>query len=143
MFRILLLLFLMTAFANAIPTSNVEKELLAATEAWKQAMLARDRAELEQIFAPELTYTHSNGRNENKAEAIEAVVNGKDRITSLELSGTTVSIYGKTAVVKAKVLMRMNTDTGVNVLNLDVLFVWVKTGPKWQMVARHALRLTP
>ena len=106
-------------------------------------MLARDRLGLEKIFAPVLSYTHSNGRHENKAEAIEAVVNGKDRIESLDLSGTTVSIYGKTAVVKARVLMRMGTAGGANVLDLDVLFVWVKNGATWQMVARHALRLNP
>jgi len=143
MVRLMILFLSMNVFVDSIPASNEGKEVLAATEAWRQAMLARDRTELENLFAAGLNYTHSNGRNENKAEAIEAVVNGKDKIESLDLSGTTVTTYGTTAVVKARVLMRMRTPDTVNVLDLDVLFVWVKSGSKWQMVARHALRLNP
>ncbi len=132
----------MTAFAG-VPDSKEEKEVRAAMSAWRQAMIARDRAALEKLFARELSYTHSNGRHENKAEAIDAVVNGKDRIESLELTDVAVSIYGKTALAKTKITMRVNSGETVNTLQLDVLHVWVKNGSRWQMVARQATRLNP
>ncbi len=132
----------MTAFAG-VSDSKEEKEVRAAMSAWRQAMIARDRAALEKLFARELSYTHSNGRHENKAEAIDAVVNGKDRIESLELTDVAVSIYGKTALAKTKITMRVNSGATVNTLQLDVLHVWVKNGSRWQMVARQATRLNP
>ncbi len=123
--------------------SKAEKEVLAAMNTWREAMIARDRAVLEEIYAPSLSYTHSDGRQENKAQAIEAVVNGKDRIESIELTDTSVSVYGTTALVKTKQSMQMNSGGTMNALTLDVLYVWIKSSARWQMVARHALRLNP
>jgi ketosteroid isomerase-like protein len=142
MIRILILLCSMTAFAG-VSESNAEKEVLTAMNAWKQAMIARDRATLEKLFAPGLSYTHSSGKHETKAEAIETAIKGKDRIESLELSETAVSIYGTTALVQAKIIMRMTSGEAVNTLQLDVLHVWMKNGSRWQMIARHAARLNP
>jgi ketosteroid isomerase-like protein len=142
MIRILVQLFPIVVFAN-VQESNAEKEVLAATHAWRQAMVAHDRAMLDALYAPGLDYVHSSGKHENKAEAIEAVVNGKDRIESLELTDTVVTVYGATALVKAKILMRLANGETITTLNLDVLLVWIKNGTRWQMAARHAIRLNP
>jgi ketosteroid isomerase-like protein len=123
------------------PEAKSEKEVLAAMNAWKQAMLMRDRATLEVLYAPGLMYVHSSGKQEGKAEAIEAAVAGKDRYESIDLENISVSVYGNTTLVKAKVIMRINSGTATNTLNLDVLHVWIKMPAGWQMAARHATRL--
>jgi ketosteroid isomerase-like protein len=139
----MILLLSFVSLPGAAMESKSEKEVLAVMSAWRQAMVDRDRAMLEKVYAPGLIYTHSNGRQENKAEAIEAVVNGKDRIESLDLTDMSVSLYGTTAIVRAKVLLRMSSGGNTNTLNLYVLHVWIKHRSGWQMVARHALRLNP
>jgi len=118
--------------------SRAEKEVLSAMNAWKQAMIDRDRTALEALYAPSLIYTHSNGRQENKTEAIENVVNAKDRFESIDLTDISITIYGSTAIVKAKTAMRMNSG---GTLNLDVLQVWIKLSGRWQLVARQAIRV--
>jgi ketosteroid isomerase-like protein len=137
----------MLLFALAPPgdamESNTEKEVLAAMSAWKHAMVTRDGAALVSLYAPWLIYVHSNGKQENKAEAIDAVVNGKDRFESVEMEDVSVSVYGTTALVKARITLRINDGTAVKTLILDVLHVWIKSDTKWQLVARHALRLNP
>jgi ketosteroid isomerase-like protein len=142
MIRILVLLFPIVAFAN-VQESNAKKEVLAAMHTWRQAMIARDRTMLDALYAPDLDYAHSSGKHENKAEAIEAVVNGKDRIEFLELTDIVVTVYGATALVKAKIVMRLVSAATATTLNLDVLHVWIKNGAAWQMVARHSARLNP
>jgi ketosteroid isomerase-like protein len=142
MIHVLILFFSFAVFSGP-SDSKAEKEVLAALNTWREAMIAHDRAVLEEIYAPSLSYTHSDGRQENKAQAIEAVVNGKDRIESIELTSTSVSVYGTTALVKTKQSMRMNSGGTMNTLTLDVLYVWIKSSARWQMVARHALRLNP
>ena len=136
MLKTLVVLFSFAAFAGAAHP-DAEKDVLAAMNKWRQAMVARDRAALDALYDPGLSYTHSNGKLENKPEAIEAVVNGKDRIESIEWSEISVKIYGTTAVVKTKLTMR----TAGNTLNLDVLYVWIKNSSGWRMVARQAIRL--
>jgi ketosteroid isomerase-like protein len=142
MAKALMLLCSMFLLADT-PEAKSEKEVLAAMNAWKQAMLMRDRAALEALYAPGLTYVHSSGKQESKAEAIEAAVAGKDRYEAIELEDISVSVYGNTALVKAKVLMRINSGTATNTLSLDVLHVWIKMPAGWQMAARHATRLNP
>ena len=46
-----------------------EKAVLTALDAWKAAMLAKDKAALEKVFHPDLSYGHSSAMLENKAEA--------------------------------------------------------------------------
>jgi ketosteroid isomerase-like protein len=142
MAKVLMLLCSIFLLADA-PEARSEKEVLAAMNAWKQAMLTRDRAALETLYAPGLMYVHSSGKQENKAEAIEAAVAGKDRCESIDLEDIAVSIYGNTALVKAKVIMRINNGTATNTISLDILHVWIKMPSGWQMAARHATRLNP
>lgn len=135
MHRILpILLCSMTLFAAG------DKDVLAALDAWKAAMIARDRAALEKLYSADLTYSHSSGKTESKAEAIEAVVSAKTPPGTIEFEGTTVRVYGNTAVVKSKLTMRGSQGPGTV---LDVLMVWVKHSSGWELVARHATRLNP
>ena len=142
MAKVLMLMCSMFLLADT-PEAKSEKEVLAAMNAWKQAMLMRDRAALEVLYAPGLMYVHSSGKQESKAEAIEAVFAGKDRYEAIDLQDMSVSVYGNTALVKAKVTLRINNGTATNTLILDVLHVWIKMPAGWQMAARHAIRLNP
>ena len=74
------------SLAAAAPDAKTEKEIKATLEAYKQALLQRDRAALEKLFAPDLVYTHSTARVENKTQAIEAAINGTDRYEAIEIA---------------------------------------------------------
>jgi len=49
--------------------------LKQAVEAFRKASLAQDKAKLDQLFADQLSYGHSDGRVESKAEGINGVMN--------------------------------------------------------------------
>jgi len=142
MIHVLVFLCALATFADS-NISKAEKEVTAVMGAWRQAMVARDRAILEKLYAPDLTYTHSNGRQENKAEAINAVVNGKDRIEFIEIQDSSIRVHGSTALVKAKTILQMNSGGTKSTIHLDVLYVWMKNPSGWQLVARQAIRLNP
>lgn len=128
--------------STAVFAAESDKEVLTAMDNWKKAMIAKDGASLEKLYASDLTYTHSSGKNESKAEAIAAVVNGKGKTERIDLADTTVRVYGKTALVKSKVTLIGSTDGKQTTTSLNVLFAWVKNSSGWQMVARQAIRLT-
>jgi ketosteroid isomerase-like protein len=123
--------------------SKAEKEVLAAMDAWKQATMKKDRVALEKLLHNDLTYTHSSGMNQTKAEVLESVVNGKATVEAIEFTGNTVRVFGNTALVKGKVDITNNTDGKSTPAHLDILHVWVKGPQGWQMVARQAIRVTP
>jgi ketosteroid isomerase-like protein len=142
MANLILLLFAAATLLSAADV-QVEKEIFAAMDAYKHAMMAKDRAALEKLFHKDLTYTHSSGLNETKAEAIKAVTEGRTKIENIDLISNSVRVYGNTALVKGKVDFRNNAGGQVSTAHLDVLHVWIKGATGWQLVARQALRLNP
>src|SRR5688572_9478737 len=72
----------------------------AAVEALRKAIIAADRSALEKLTADELTYGHSSGRLEDKAEFIEAIASGKSGFSAIELSDQTVNVLDKIALVR-------------------------------------------
>ncbi len=140
LFALVLCMFAASAFAADPKT---EKEIQASLNSWKQAMLNRDKAVFEKLYAPDLTYTHSSGKQENKTEAIDAVVRGKTRYDAVDITDTAIRSYGNAAVAKCKVTIKMTTDGTPSTVNLDILHVFIKNGGRWQLVARQAVRLNP
>lgn len=129
-----------TAFA----ASSGEKEVLTALDGLKAAMLKKDRAALEKIFHPDLTYAHSSAKVEDKAEAIAHMVDGLGW-EAIELSDTTVRMQGNVAIVNGKADFHERKKDALGkpttvVIKLLILTVWVKSPHGWQLIARQAVR---
>ena len=119
--------------------SKSEKDVLAAMDAYKDAMTHKDGAALGKLLSDDLTYTHSGGQFETKADVIKSITTGKTIVERLDFSDTTVRLYGNTALVKGKVDL---WHSKTNIVHMNVLHVWVNGAQGWQMVARQATRLT-
>jgi ketosteroid isomerase-like protein len=140
-------LILLLLFATAVPPAPVdavaEKEVLAAMDAWKQAMMKKDRGALEKVFHDELSYGHSNGLTETKAQAVQHVVSSRADYAAIDLADATVRVYGNFALVTGKVNMRQVSDGKPTDVKLSVLHVWVKSPEGWKMLARQSTRPAP
>jgi len=55
---------------------------------------------LEAITLPQLSYSHSDARVEDKAKFIEGVMGRKATVKSLEFPDMTVQVVGNTAIVR-------------------------------------------
>jgi hypothetical protein len=126
------------AAVAAVNNQGAEKEVLAAMETYKDAMIHKDGAALDKVLSQDLTYTHSAGQLESKADVIKSITSGKTIVERLEFSDTTVRLYGATALVKGRVDL---WHSSANIVHMNVLHVWVKGPSGWQMVARQATRL--
>src|SRR5687767_14047271 len=120
--------------------SAAEKEVLAAMDLWKRAMVKKDVAAFDAVFHPELTYGHSSGLIENKTQATDHVIKNTTVYDDVRFADTRVSVTGNTALVTGKVqYLKRPKDQKVIVQDLVVLSVWVKTAKGWQMRARQAI----
>src|SRR5690348_5385726 len=70
--------------ASAQAEAADQTALNQAVEALRKATLAQDKAKLEQLSAAELSYGHSSGVVQNKAEFIDGVMTRKAVVKSIE-----------------------------------------------------------
>jgi hypothetical protein len=125
---------------SAFAAGTGEKDVLNALDGLKQAMLKKDRAALEKLFHPDLTYSHSSAKVENKTQAIAHMVDGLGW-EAIELADTTVRLQGNVAIVNGNAdFHERKKDQPTTVAKLLILTVWVKGPPGWQLIARQAVR---
>jgi len=116
-----------------------ESAVSAAVEAWRKAMIAADKSALEKLTAAELSYGHSSGRVETKAEFIEALASGKSGFSAIELTGQTVSVVDKIAIVRHVFnATRRKEGDKVKLFNLTI---WMQQQDQWNLLARQAAKL--
>jgi hypothetical protein len=116
-----------------------EAAVSAAAEALRKAMVAGDKAALDRIAAAELSYGHSSGRHENKAEFIATLVGGNSGFSEIRTEGETVRIVDKIAIVR-HIFHGTRKKDGEKV-KLYTLLVWLQQGDQWKLLARHAAKL--
>lgn len=130
--KLLFLTALVAGFAFA--QSAEEAAVKAAHEAFLKAAKTGDKAALGKLFAPQLQYSHSNAKLENRQEAIDAMAANP---VDFKIESQTIRVYGNTATLRAKATA--NSNTGLT--PLMIVQVWVKNGKDWQMVERITTRL--
>jgi ketosteroid isomerase-like protein len=128
--------------AAAQPDPNAVKEVLAASDALKQALMKKDAAGLQKLLHEDLTYSHSNARLQNKADVVKATT-GQTTIEAMDFSEVTVRVYGATALVRANLDIRNSTDGKSTTSHLNVLHVWLKGPGGWQLVGRQSTQVSP
>ena len=136
--KTLILTALSIVLLSAAPAvSNSDKEeVLAAMDAYKSAMLHKDRAALEKLVSDDIMYVHSSGTKiESKADLLKFNSTYENIIF---FPGTTVRIHGKIALVTGKADF---VHTATNISHVHVLHVWEKGQQGWQMIARQATKL--
>jgi ketosteroid isomerase-like protein len=126
------------ALSGAGRDMDAEKQVLAAMDTYKNAMINKDGAALAQVLGDDLEYTHSAGQFETKADVIKSITSGKTIVQKIEFSDTKVRIFGNMALVKGRVDL---WHSPTNIVHMNVLHVFEKRPQGWQMVARQATRL--
>lgn len=140
--NLLVVLLLALGFGNSLHAQTKEEKAVAdAVEHLRKAMVDPDKAALENLTMPELSYGHSSGKVEDQAAFVNALVSGASDFVTIELSQQTVKVVGKTAIVR-HVLSGTNNDGGKpGVVKIAVLLTWVKQGKEWKLLARQAVKL--
>src|SRR3954447_7199851 len=122
----------------AATDTPADKEILAVMDAYKDAMIHNKADVLERLLHNDLSFVHSAGQLERKADVLKSVTSGKNVIIRMEFSDTTVRTYGNTSLVRCRVDL-WHSET--NIVHMNVLHAWIKTPAGWQLAARQATRL--
>jgi hypothetical protein len=126
--------------SSVVAASADEAAVAQAVEALRKATFGQDKAQLEALCAEQLSYGHSGGRVENKAQFINGVMTRKSIVKSITLSDHTIAIVGNDAIARHTWTSESETDGKPTSTKIGVLQVWQKQGGNWQLLARQAFR---
>jgi ketosteroid isomerase-like protein len=110
-------------------------------EALRKALLSADKAQLEQLAADQLSYGHSDGRVQTKAQFVDGVITRKALVKSLTFPELTVAVAGDAAIARHIYASESETDGKPNNVRIGVLAVWQKQDGSWKLLARQGFKL--
>lgn len=123
--------------AQSADATAVAGQVAALTK----AMLAADKAALDGLVAAELSYGHSAGAVQDKADFIDVIVSKKTVYKSIVLTNTTVSLAGANAIARHTWESESESGGKTNLSKIGVLQVWQKQGAAWKLLARQAFKV--
>ncbi|HEY5867911.1 MAG TPA: nuclear transport factor 2 family protein [Candidatus Tectomicrobia bacterium] len=129
--------------SSAVAESADEAAVAQAVEALRKAFFGQEKTQLEALCAEQLSYGHSSGRVETKAQFIDAVMTRKSILKALTLSDHTIAIVGSDAIARHTWTSESETDGKMTSTKVGVLQVWQKQGGTWKLLARQAFRTPP
>jgi ketosteroid isomerase-like protein len=118
-----------------------EAAVAQAVEALRKALLEKDKARLEELTAAQLSYGHSDGRVQTKAEFIDGVMTGKAVVKSLTFPELKVGLASNAAIARHTYASESETDGKPNSVRIGVLAVWQKQDGSWKLLARQGYKL--
>src|SRR5215510_8468566 len=127
----------------ALATSADEDAVKKRVEAFRLAQIAADAKAFDALCAAELSYSHSDGRVEDKATFIANATNGKSKFLSLEYLDPQIRVVGPAAIVRfPRVAQSPAVADGKKTnTNLHILMNWQKQGADWKLLSRASTKL--
>lgn len=138
---ITILLFLSPVLLIAQQTD--QQQLLTRIKELNDAVfIQRDSLKLLAITDANLTYGHSGGKIENKAEMVHNAMVSKTTYSDFVMEEPTVMIEGNVGISRQVLKAKSYDAQGKEgVLHLNVLQTWIKKGRDWFLLARQAVKL--
>jgi ketosteroid isomerase-like protein len=131
---------LLPAQANpAQRNAEASKEVEALERQRFAAQVSKDFTLLEKVFADDLVYTHSNGKQNDKTEYLQSIRDGKSVYDKIDVESLNVRAYngGQTAVVNGQITIYQpnKPDGSPNVAHIKYVTTQIKDPQKgWQVV---------
>jgi hypothetical protein len=118
-----------------------EAAVLERVDTLRKASQEADKAKLEQVTSPQLSYGHSGGRVETKEQFINAVMTRKGVVKSLAFPELKVAVAGNAAIARHIWLSESELDGKATTTRIGVLQVWQKQDGDWKLLARQGFSL--
>jgi len=139
------LLFAGVVLIGTLTSANgQDKEVAAvanAVEKLRQAMVDGKKEALESIASDKLSYGHSSGVVDNKADFVDKIASGKTDFVTIELKDQTISVSGSTAIVRHRLDAITNDNGKPGEAHIAVLLIFQNDHKQWKLLARQAVKI--
>lgn len=121
------------------PTAE-ETAVLQSMHTLSQACLNASRSALAALTAPALTYSHTDGRIQNREEFIDALESKKSVFRGIELKDVFVQVAGLTALVTHHAIYSTFNRGEACTSDVQVIQIWQRDGDTWHLLLRQACK---
>ncbi len=121
--------------------ANDTAAVTKAVEAFYNAIRDKNAAGFEPLLMTSLTYGHSSGRMEDKAQFIANVLDPKTQWQSIYAAKQTLMVSGDTAISRHAMAGENTRGGKAGTSDMPVMMVWQKHAGAWKLLARQAFKL--
>jgi ketosteroid isomerase-like protein len=115
-----------------------EQEVRQTIKKYRTALLQKDAATLERIWADDYTFTNGAGEIHSKADRLANLKSGATSLDSIsEEEDMKVRIHGNVAVATSRVTIKGQYSGKQTSGQYRSIHVWVKGAAGWQLVANQ------
>ena len=141
--NIFLILFIIFFAINvkAQDANDPKMQVMMKMQDLRNALLSKDSVSLSALLADDVSYGHSTGIIQTKAQLIKDVMSGFQDYKSIEQSDLNIRVYDNAAVAVLKLKTNLIANGNPMDLNLNATLTWVKINNAWKLVARQAVKL--
>lgn len=124
-----------------VVAQNDEAKLTSTIKEFHQSLVKKNSVSINQQTDKALSYGHSNGWVETKADMIKNLETGYTNYKSIKEDSLQLTINENIANVRFVGDYEVSLNGGNHVIyHLKVLEVWVKKGKRWLLFARQAVK---
>jgi len=137
----LLAVFVFYVLTACGQTSEASAQVEIKVDALYKAMVEKDEATLKNLTAEDLSYGHSSGNLEDKAQFIEAVMNGPFDYLSITPEDQKIILSGDVALVRHIFITNALNDGKPAEVRIGNLMTFQKQNGQWKLLGRQAYKL--
>ena len=143
--KIFLVLSLITfsMIVNAQGQSAAESQIDASVEKLRTSMISGNKAELESVLSKDLSYGHSNGKIQSRADFVEAITTKKSDFVKIDLIDKSVTVIDKTGISRHILIADTNDGGKPAHIYLGIVLVWRLEKGEWKLIARRSFHVPP
>jgi hypothetical protein len=135
------LAFLLLVAVSSVAAAQTDEQKLTATmKEFHQALVKKNTVSINQQTDKALSFGHSNGWLQTKADVIKDLETGYIVYNSYKEDSVAVSMNGNMANVRFIGDINATMKEKTTDFHLKVLEVWVKKGNRWVLFARQAVK---
>lgn len=123
-----------------VAAQTADEKLVTTIKEFHQALVKKNTVSIIQQTDKAVSYGHSNGWVETKAEMINNLETGYLTYRSFKEDSLQVTINGNVAHARFIADIEATMNQKDSQFHLKVLEVWVKKGKRWLLFARQAVK---
>ena len=113
------------------------KAIEAVNERIEEAVVSKDLASLDALYADDFIFTHGTGLVQTKRQWLDSLRSDETRFLSRQLDSTSIELHPEIAIVTGRLLVCRQSEAGEVRYGLQYVRVYsMKTG-SWQLISHY------
>lgn len=104
-------------------------------------MVTPDSIALDKLILNNLSYGHSSGKIQTKAEFMHSLLSGESDFVDISLTDQTIVLQNKTALVRHTLSAKTNDKNVPGNVKLYILLIWSQEKAGWKLLGRQAVKV--